>query len=78
MDTYSGYNQIKMHSPDEDKTAFTTGREIYCYKVVPFRLKNAEATLVNKVFKNLIGNTMEVYVDDTLVKVCSARITFNI
>ena len=25
MDAYSGYNQIKMHTSDEDKTAFTTG-----------------------------------------------------
>ncbi|KAK0579890.1 hypothetical protein LWI29_033143 [Acer saccharum] len=24
MDAYSGYNQIKMHNPDEEKTAFTT------------------------------------------------------
>ena len=24
MDTYLGYNQIKMHKPDKDKTAFTT------------------------------------------------------
>ena len=24
MDAYSGYNQIKMHKPDEDKTTFTT------------------------------------------------------
>ena len=31
MDAYSGYNQIKMHPEDEDKTAFTTGRAIYCY-----------------------------------------------
>jgi len=34
MDAYSEYNQIKMHPPDEDKTAFTTGRAIYCYKVI--------------------------------------------
>ena len=35
------------------------------------RLKNARATyqrLVNKIFKHLIGKTMEVYVDDMLVK----------
>ena len=35
MDTYSGYNQIKMHPPDKDKIAFTTGWGIYCYKVMP-------------------------------------------
>lgn len=36
-----------------------------------FGLKNARATfqrLVNKIFKNLIDKTMEVYVDDILVK----------
>ncbi|KAL5576657.1 hypothetical protein UlMin_018356 [Ulmus minor] len=44
---------------------------LYCYKVMPFGLKNAGATyqrLVNKMFKNQIGKTMEVYVDDMLVK----------
>ena len=71
MDTYSGYNQIKMHPPDEDMTAFTTGWGIYCYKVMPFRLKNVGATfqqMVNAIFKDLIENTLEVYVDDILVK----------
>jgi len=41
MDAYSGYNQIKMHPPNEVKTAFTTCRDIYCCKVIPFGLKNA-------------------------------------
>jgi len=44
MDAYSGYNQIKMHPTDEDKTDFTTGRAIYCNKVMPFGLKNIGAT----------------------------------
>jgi len=35
MDVYSGYNQIKMHQPGEDKPAFTAGHAIYCYKVMP-------------------------------------------
>ncbi|KAL2228606.1 UNVERIFIED_CONTAM: Retrovirus-related Pol polyprotein from transposon 17.6 [Sesamum indicum] len=38
---------------------------------MPFGLKNARATyqrLVNKMFEDQIGRTMEVYVDDTLVK----------
>ena len=44
---------------------------LYCYKVMPFRLKNAGATyrrLVNKMFSKKIGRNMEVYVDDMLVK----------
>ena len=71
MDSYSGYNQIKIHPPDEDKTAFPTGRRIYCDKVMPFGLTNAGATfqrMINKVLKHRIESTMEVYVDDMLVK----------
>ena len=55
MDAYSEYNQIKIHPPSEDKTTFTTGRRIYCYKVMPFELKNARATfqcMIDKVFKD--------------------------
>ena len=44
MDAYLGDNQIKMYVPDEDNTAFTTGREIFCYKVIPFGLKNVGTT----------------------------------
>ncbi|XP_072062111.1 uncharacterized protein [Arachis hypogaea] len=76
MDAYSGYNQISMHRPDEEKTTFITPRGTYCYKVMPFGLKNAGAThrrLMNKVFKDLIGKTVEVYVDDILVKTTEAK-----
>ena len=71
MDTFSGYNQIKMAEEDQEKTAFITSQGLYCYKVMPFGLKNAEATyqrLVNKMFSKQIGRNMEVYVDDILVK----------
>ncbi|CAL9026172.1 unnamed protein product, partial [Prunus brigantina] len=71
MDAYSGYNQIFMHPEDQAHTSFITDRGLYCYKVMPFGLKNAGATyqrLVNNIFAQLIGNTMEVYVDDMLVK----------
>ncbi|KAK0582675.1 hypothetical protein LWI29_028411 [Acer saccharum] len=75
MDAYSGYNQIKMHKPDEEKTAFTTDQGLYCYTVMPFGLKNAGATyqcLVNKMFARQIGRNMEVYVDDMLTKSVTA------
>ncbi|KAK0574861.1 hypothetical protein LWI29_030216 [Acer saccharum] len=71
MDAYSGYNQIRMDESNEAKTAFITDRGVYCYRVMPFGLKNAGATyqrLVNRIFVNEIGRTMEVYVDDMLTK----------
>ncbi|KAM1675202.1 hypothetical protein ACFX13_041511 [Malus domestica] len=71
MDAYSGYNQILMNPPNQEYTAFTTDRGLYCYKVIPFGLKNVEATyqrLVNSMFVELIGKSMEVYIDDMLVK----------
>ncbi|XP_052109199.1 uncharacterized protein LOC107460736 [Arachis duranensis] len=71
MDAYSGYNQIPMHRPDEDKTAFITPGGTFCYKVMPFGLKNVGATyqrLMNRIFHDLIGKTVEVYVDDILAK----------
>ncbi|XP_072083633.1 uncharacterized protein [Arachis hypogaea] len=71
MDAYSGYNQIPMHRPDEEKTAFITPDGTYCYTVMPFGLKNAGATyqrLVNKIFQNLSGTKLEVYIDDMLAK----------
>lgn len=43
---------------------------------MPFGLKNTEATyqmLVTKMFVEQIGKTMEVYVDDMLVKSIKAR-----
>ena len=69
MDAYSGYKQIRMHEPYQIKTTFDRG--LYCYKVMSFGLKNAGATyqrLVNRIFADQIGKTMEVYVDDMLVK----------
>ena len=54
MDAYSRYNHILMHVSDQEHTSFITNRELYCYKVMSFSLKNAEATyqcLVNMMFK---------------------------
>ena len=76
MDSFSRYNQIRMAPKDEEKTTFITNRGLYCYRVMPFGLKNAGATyqrLVNKIFKEQIGRNMEVYVDDMLVKSKSSR-----
>ena len=44
MDGFSRYNQIKMALEDMEKTSFITPWGTYCYKVMPFGLKNASAT----------------------------------
>ena len=53
-----------------------TSRGIYCYKVMPFGLKNAGSTyqqLVNMMFADQIRRTMEVCIDDMLVKSLEAK-----
>ena len=60
-----------MHPPDAEKTSFITPHRIFCYKVMPFELKNTGATyqrLVSKMFRPLLEKTMEVYIDDMLIK----------
>ncbi|XP_042976348.1 uncharacterized protein LOC122307503 [Carya illinoinensis] len=60
-----------MNAADEEKTSFITDRGLYCYHIMPFGLKNVGATyqrLVNRMFKEYIGKSMEVYVDDLLIK----------
>uniref|UniRef100_A0A2N9GJY4 Uncharacterized protein n=1 Tax=Fagus sylvatica TaxID=28930 RepID=A0A2N9GJY4_FAGSY len=71
MDAFSGYNQIMMDEADQEKTSFITSKRLFCYKVMPFGLKNAGATyqrLMNKMFRSQIGRNVEVYIDDMLVK----------
>lgn len=71
IDAYSGYNQIPMYELDMEHTSFIIDRGLYCYLVIPFGLKNTGATyqwLVNMMFVDQIGSTMEAYVDDMLVK----------
>ena len=71
LDAFSGYHQIPIAPVDEEKTAFITLHELYCYKVMPFGLKNVGASyqrLMTKIFKPLVGHTVEVYINDIVVK----------
>ena len=44
MDAFSSYNQIIMDPNDQEKTSVVTEQGTYCYKVMPFGLKNVGAT----------------------------------
>jgi hypothetical protein len=71
LDAYSCYNQIPMAPEDQDKTAFITDLGVFCYNVMPFGLKNAGAIyqrMMDKVFAEMRGREVEVYIDDMIVK----------
>jgi hypothetical protein len=44
LDCYSGYHQIAIMEEDQEKTAFITLFDAYCYTTMSFGLKNASAT----------------------------------
>jgi hypothetical protein len=80
MDAFSGYNQIYMAESDQEKTSFTTDHGLYCYRMMPFGLKNVGETyqrLVNRMFRAQIGRNVEVYVDDMLDHVTDLAETFD-
>src|SRR3954453_14915906 len=71
MDGFSGYNQIKMAPEDMEKTTFITPWGTFCYKVMPFGLKNAGATYqraMTTLFHDMMHKEIEVYVDDMIAK----------
>ena len=71
MDGFSGYNQIKMAVEDREKTSFITPWGTFCYRVMPFGLKNAGATYqraMTALFHDMMNKELEVYVDDMIVK----------
>ena len=59
IDAFSGYNQIKIDLADEVHTSFITAFGIYCYKVMPFGLKNAGATFQRMVTEVLSPDRSE-------------------
>ena len=71
LDAYSGYHQITMKESDQIATSFITPFRSFCYITMPFGLKNAGATYQRSMLKSsgdLIGRTVEAYVDDIIVK----------
>nr|CAN73091.1 hypothetical protein VITISV_041303 [Vitis vinifera] len=71
MDGFSGYNQILMALEDMEKITFITEWGTYCYKVMPFWLKNAGAIYqraATTFFHDMMHRDIEVYVDDMIVK----------
>jgi len=59
-----------MHPRDKSKTVFMMELSSYCYKVMPFGLKNAETTyqrLMDRILAPTIGQNVQAHVDDMVV-----------
>ena len=70
LGAFSGYKKTRMHPRDKSKTAFMAEFANYCYKVMPYDLKNADATyqrLMDKILAPMIGRNVQAYVDDMIV-----------
>ena len=71
LDAYFGYHQIVMKESDQLVTSFITPFGSFCYVSMSFDMKNARATYQHcmlKCFGDLIGRTVEAYVNDIVVK----------
>lgn len=72
LDAYLAYHQISIASEDRENISFIIDQQTYCYNATLFELKKAGATfqaLVNKVFTKQIGQNVEAYIDDIMIKV---------
>ena len=70
LDAAQGYNQVEVKEEDRPKTAFTTGFQLYQYRMMPFGLTNAPATfqrLMHKVLVGLQPAECLAYLDDILI-----------
>ena len=74
LDAYSGYNQIPMFSLNLSSTTFIMPTGMYFYNLMSFGIKNVRATnqcMMSHMLEIMLGKTMEVYIDDMLVKLKS-------
>ncbi|GKE57779.1 reverse transcriptase domain-containing protein [Tanacetum coccineum] len=67
LDGFSGYFQIPIDPHDQEKTTFTCPYGTFPYRRMPFGLCNASGTFqrcMMAIFHDMIGKTMEVFMDD--------------
>ncbi|KAJ8388253.1 hypothetical protein AAFF_G00135140 [Aldrovandia affinis] len=70
LDLHSGYWQVPFSPSARPKAAFTIGRELWEFNVMPFGLCNSPAMfegLMEKVLQPVPASACVVYLDDILV-----------
>nr|KAJ0222590.1 hypothetical protein LSAT_V11C200100920 [Lactuca sativa] len=72
LDAQKGFHQVQMRREDKEKTSFHSDHGTFCYQKMPFGLENVRETyqlLMDKMFANQISRTIEVYVNDMVIKI---------
>nr|GEV64114.1 reverse transcriptase domain-containing protein [Tanacetum cinerariifolium] len=67
LDGFSGYFQIPINPPDQEKTTFTCPYGTFAYRRMPFGLCNAPGTFqrcMMAIFHDMIEKTIDVFMDD--------------
>ena len=70
LDGFSGYNQVRTHSEDQEKTTFVTEWGVFVAGVMMFDLKTAPAMfhrVIHEIFIDYILEFMQVFLDDFAV-----------
>ena len=68
LDAFQGYHQIALAIEDQEKTSFISPKANHHYTIMPFGLKNADTIYQRMMFKEKINRTVEVYINDIVVK----------
>ena len=70
LDLLSAYHQIRLYDEDVPRSAFRTQLGTYCWRVLPFGLKNAVEAFsesITNCLRPFIGKFVLVYLDDILI-----------
>jgi hypothetical protein len=70
IDLKGAFNLLRIWPQSEDLTTFITKFGKFAYRVIPFGLRNAPGFFqdtMNRIFHDLIGNGLWVYIDDILI-----------
>ena len=81
LEGFRGYNQVRMHPKDQEKTTFVTDWGVYVAVVMMFVLKTTPMTfqrIIIEIFGEYIPAFMQVFLDDFAVYMIAVEHFWNL